>query len=108
MNDLIAHALAFARETFAGDSSGHDYWHTHRVWQLAARLAEAEDADRDIVQLAALLHDVDDPKLSPETAAEKRRARGFLEAEGVPSSTPPARTPSRSTWARSPEMRICV
>ncbi len=84
MTDLIARAADFAREAFTGDSSGHDWWHTFRVWQLAARLAEAEGADSRTVQLAALLHDVDDAKRSPETAAGKLRARRFLEAEGVP------------------------
>ena len=82
--DVILHALDFARETFAGDSSGHDYWHTWRVWRMAARLARAEGAESGIVQLAALLHDVDDAKLSPETAQGKLRARDFLEREGVP------------------------
>lgn len=83
-NEIIGRAVDYAREVFAGDSSGHDFWHTHRVWCLARRLAEAEGADPEIVQLAALLHDVDDAKLSPETAAEKLRARRFLEAQGVP------------------------
>ena len=83
MPDIIDHALAFARETFAGDASGHDYWHTFRVWMLARRLAEAEGADIRTCELAALLHDVDDAKLSPETYAGKLRARGFLESEGM-------------------------
>ena len=83
MSDPIDRALDFARETFAGDASGHDYWHTFRVWKLAARLAEAEGADTRTVELAALLHDVDDAKLSPETYPGKLRARGFLESEGI-------------------------
>ena len=84
MADIIDRAEAFARQCFAGDASGHDHWHTLRVRQLARRLAEAEGADVRTAELAALLHDVDDEKLSPETAAEKRRARDFLEREGLP------------------------
>ena len=84
MNDLIRNAQRFARECFAGDSSGHDWWHTERVWHMACRLADAEGADRQTVEMAALLHDVDDEKLSPETARDKRWARTFLEGEGVP------------------------
>ncbi|MBQ6174479.1 MAG: HD domain-containing protein [Clostridia bacterium] len=87
MEDIIARAADYARALFAGDSSGHDWWHTRRVWRLALHLAEAEGADPLIVQLAALLHDADDAKLSPETSAEKLRARRFLEAEGLPEET---------------------
>jgi uncharacterized protein len=47
---------------FSGESSGHDWWHTYRVWQMALRLAQAEGADSTVVALAALLHDVADWK----------------------------------------------
>ena len=83
MTGITERALAYAREIFAGDASGHDYWHTFRVWKLARRLAEAEGADIATAELAALLHDVDDAKLSPETCEGKLRARRFLEGEGI-------------------------
>ena len=84
MSDLVEAALAFARTFFAGEGSGHDYWHTYRVWKTAVRLAEQEGADVETTALAALLHDVDDAKLSPETAAEKRNAVAFLRMHDVP------------------------
>ena len=84
MSDITDRALAYAREIFAGDASGHDFWHTFRVWKLAVRLADAEGADAETAALAAILHDVDDEKLSPEIAAGKLRASSFLETEGVP------------------------
>ena len=81
---IIDDALAFVRNTFQDDFSGHDYFHTLRVYKMAVRIAEQENADVTIVSLAALLHDVDDIKLSPETYANKDRAVGFLREHGIP------------------------
>lgn len=80
---LIENAIKYAKEIFANDYSGHDYFHTIRVYRLAMKIAEAEKADMQIVQLAALLHDVDDRKLSPETHEKKENAVKFLKSNGL-------------------------
>lgn len=80
---IINDALEFVRNTFRDDYSGHDYFHSLRVYKMAARLAEQENADLQTVQLAALLHDVDDIKLSPETYVNKDKAVGFLRKHGI-------------------------
>ena len=54
-----------------------------RVYRLAMQIAEQENADMLIVQLAALLHDVDDVKLLPETHETKRNAVRFMKNSGV-------------------------
>ena len=50
-------------DRFSGDSGGHDADHTFRVVNNALRIWEKEGGDRDIIELAAMLHDVDDRKL---------------------------------------------
>lgn len=77
-NELIARAAEYVKEKFENEYSGHDWFHTLRVFKTATRIAEAEGADLVTVQLAALLHDVDDRKLSPETYENKANARRFL------------------------------
>lgn len=83
MERVVDDALAFVKDVFCEDCSGHDYFHSLRVYKMAVKLAEQEQADLSIVRLAALLHDVDDVKLSPETCAKQDRAAGFLRAHGV-------------------------
>lgn len=84
---MIDNALEYIKELFANDSSGHDYFHTLRVYQTATEIARQEQADVTIVQLAALLHDVDDEKLFPETHADKKNAVDFMTANGVDAET---------------------
>ena len=52
VNDLLSH-----------DNSGHGMDHINRVLELSLKLAEKECANKEIVSLIALLHDVDDYKL---------------------------------------------
>lgn len=80
---IINNAVEFVRNTFKDDHSGHDYFHTLRVYKMSTKIAEQENANLAIVQLAALLHDVDDIKLSPETHANKGRANAFLRKHNV-------------------------
>ena len=83
MENIIDSALEYVEEIFKTDYSGHDYFHTLRVFKMATNIAIKEKADLKIVQLAALLHDVDDIKLSPETHKNKDKARRFLADNNV-------------------------
>ena len=81
--NVIENAIEYVKRVFEDDYSGHDFFHTLRVYKIASRIAEQEHADLLTVQLAALLHDVDDVKLSPSTHANKYRAVNFLREHGV-------------------------
>jgi len=80
---VIEQAVAFVQDELGKDSSGHDWWHIHRVWQMAKRIGTAEGADLFIVELAALLHDVADEKLNECEAAGLAKVRTWLTAHDV-------------------------
>ena len=74
MNKIIQ----YVKEFFKKEYSGHDYFHTMRVYKTAKEIALKENADIEIVSLVALLHDVDDFKLSKDTYKNKDNARKIL------------------------------
>ena len=78
MQKVIVNSTEYVKQLFQREFSGHDFYHTMRVYNLATRIAKCENANIEIVQLVALLHDVDDFKLSPQTHATKANARNFL------------------------------
>lgn len=84
MEQLVQHATKFIKEVFQNDFSGHDFFHSMRVYRTAMKIAQAEHADLEVVALAALLHDVDDRKLSPTTAEKKENAARFMRSQAVP------------------------
>ena len=86
-NDVIKNAMEYVKERFSEEYSGHDYWHALRVYRLASKIAEKEKADLFTVQLAALLHDVDDIKVSPDTYEKKGNAVSFMRKNGLEEDT---------------------
>lgn len=81
--DLLEKTLSFLRLRFQGDHSGHDYYHSLRVYRMAAFLCKKESADPEITELAALLHDVDDYKLFGGEAGACTEARAFLKENHI-------------------------
>jgi len=81
---LIHKTVQFVKIELLEAESGHDWWHTYRVWQLAKHIAKTEKADLLVVELGALLHDIADSKFhdGDETIGPKR-AREFLLSQGV-------------------------
>lgn len=81
---IIDNTIIYVQKAFNNAEGGHDWWHTHRVYLNARKIAENEsDIDLEVVLLAALLHDIADSKfhdgneeIGPETA------RKFLASEG--------------------------
>lgn len=86
--------IAAEMERLIGDdSSGHDMAHVWRVCSLGVQLADAEDADVQVVGAAGLTHDVhrsmgaDGEHVHPEESLPK--VRDVLEAAGFPAESIP-------------------
>jgi uncharacterized protein len=84
-NDIIQKTTEYIKQEFGDDSSGHDWWHIYRVWKNAAAICKHEQADLFIVQLAALLHDLDDWKFNESEDETPHRAKAWMESCGVDS-----------------------
>lgn len=73
MNIYIENTIQFVKKQLEGAEAGHDWFHIERVWKLSQKIAEKEKCNLDVVELAALLHDIADPKFhnGDETLASK-------------------------------------
>lgn len=69
------------------DSSGHDWQHIRRVRDTARKICEIEGGDPFIVELAALLHDLDDWKFNEDGDETPRKARAWMQSCGVDEPT---------------------
>lgn len=80
--EIVDNAIDYIRKVFNDDATGHDFYHSLRVYKMATYIAKQEDTDLFIVQLVALLHDVDDYKLQFGNY-ELKNARCFLKSNGI-------------------------
>ena len=88
MEKLINETMDFVRKRLQGEASGHDWWHTHRVWKNSIQIGQGEQVDMLVVQLAALLHDIADWKLhNGDIMAGPLAAREFLTTRAVGAHT---------------------
>lgn len=72
----IEKTITYVKKQLANAEGGHDWWHIERVWKSAKKIAETENVNLLVVELAALLHDIADAKfhdgdeeLGPQIAA---------------------------------------
>ncbi|MGM9986424.1 MAG: HD domain-containing protein [Bacillaceae bacterium] len=80
---VIQETELFVKEKLEKDSSGHDWYHIHRVRQMALRLAREEGADMFICEITALLHDVADEKLVKSEEQGLKQMNEWLSNHGI-------------------------
>ena len=81
---LVENTIAFVKQELENAEGGHDWFHIERVFNTSKLILKNEQADPLIVQLAALLHDIADPKFhNGDENIGPDIARTFLESQAV-------------------------
>ncbi|MCT4629566.1 HD domain-containing protein [Winogradskyella sp.] len=84
--ELIASTIAFVKNELKNAEGGHDWFHIERVYKNTLLIAKQEKVDMTVVALAALLHDIADPKFhNGDETVGPRVASKFLLKQNVDS-----------------------
>ena len=85
---VIENTIKFVKNQLENAESGHNWFHMERVYNNALLIAKDETCNLEVVQLAALLHDIADSKFhdGDETVGPKV-ASDFLTSENVSEET---------------------
>ena len=86
MQDAIERTEEYVKQNMKEyKDATHDWFHIERVWKTAKKIAQEEGADMFIVEMAALLHDIDDFKFNENGTTLK--SKSWLESLGLDSDT---------------------
>lgn len=69
-NEILKITEDYIKENFIKESTGHDWWHIKRVYDLAVKINQKEQKNEFIIKMIALLHDVFDEKFSKGNVVE--------------------------------------
>jgi uncharacterized protein len=81
---IITATIAFVKKELKNAEGGHDWFHVERVFKNALLISKDEKVDTFVVSLAALLHDIADPKFyNGDETIGPRIASEFLTNQNV-------------------------
>ena len=84
MQNSIPQTINFVKLTLADAEAGHDWFHIERVYKTTLTINATENGDELVVSLAALLHDIADPKFNNgDEEIGPNKAEGFLNSINV-------------------------
>jgi uncharacterized protein len=84
MLNPIDTTINFVKKELQNAESGHDWFHIERVWKTAKTIALEEGVDMEVVEFAALLHDIADSKFhNGDEEIGPQQAGDFLKSIGV-------------------------
>ena len=76
--EILLETSSYIHQLFREEASGHDWWHIERVRKLSLKIGKEEKADLFLVELAALLHDLDDWKLNESKSEFLTKTEAWL------------------------------
>jgi uncharacterized protein len=84
MQQIIDKTIAYVKQELADAEAGHDWFHVERVYKTALTINRTEQANELVVILAALLHDIADPKFNNgDESIGPEKAERFLKSVSV-------------------------
>ncbi len=81
--EIIQKTELYILAEFSSEGSGHDWFHINRVRNMALRIGQNEECDLFRIEMAALLHDLDDWKLTDSDSHYPIKAGRWLDKMGV-------------------------
>ncbi|MGX5816673.1 HD domain-containing protein [Chitinophaga lutea] len=88
LQSITSQTADYVKRELAGAEGGHDWWHIYRVWQTARRIGEQEKTDPLVVEMAALLHDIADPKFhNGDEQLGPAKAVAYMQSLGLDAHT---------------------
>ncbi|GGE57092.1 HD domain-containing protein [Pedobacter psychrotolerans] len=88
MQDPIQKTITFVKQTLKNAEAGHDWFHIERVFKTAININQEEKGNNLVVALAALLHDIADPKFNNgDETLGPNLAQSFLQSIAVEEET---------------------
>jgi len=87
-DQLVQNTIDFVKKELQNAEGGHDWFHIERVFNTCKLILKHEGANPLIVQLAALLHDIADPKFHDgDESIGPKMAQDFLRVHKVDQTT---------------------
>lgn len=84
MNNIVEKTTAFVKQQLEDAESGHDWFHTERVYKMAVKIQRKEGGNLQVISLAALLHDVADPKFHDgDEELALKISEAFLQSQNI-------------------------
>ncbi|WP_443947643.1 HD domain-containing protein [Pedobacter sp. AW1-32] len=88
MQEILEKTILFVQKTLENAEAGHDWFHIERVLKTTRSINAQELGEPLVVQLAALLHDIADPKFNNgDEQLGPKIAEDFMASIDVPQET---------------------